>query len=83
MSVCQISNHQSSKCPTIMSVVRCIILQTLKHNILIRSRHLSGVTNVFCDLLSRGHNAEFKPDVKGCQRTREVLYSIPPIVWSI
>ncbi len=59
----------------IMNVVRFIVLQTLNHNILFRSRQM-----FFCDQLRRWSIAEFKA---GCQRARDMPDPIPPVVWTI
>jgi len=48
-----IINKQSSKDPKIMFLVRDLVLQCLKHNILFKSLHVPGRTNILADHLSR------------------------------
>ena len=53
MAVVHILNNFSSKDPTIMILVRLLVLTCIKNNILIRSRHLPGESNLIPDLISR------------------------------
>ena len=53
MAVVHIINNSTSKDPTIMSLLRLLILDCMYFNIMIRSSHLLGRINVLCDLLSR------------------------------
>ena len=53
MAVVHIINNSTSKDPTIMTLLRSLILDCMYFNIIIRSSHLIGKNNVLCDLLSR------------------------------
>ena len=52
-AVVAILNKQSSKCKSIMSILRPLILLLLQHNISFRAVHIPGVDNVVADALSR------------------------------
>ena len=52
-SVVSLINSQSSKDLLIMSLVRSLVLHTLKFNILFRAKHIPGRFNIIADLLSR------------------------------
>jgi len=51
--VVYILNKQSSKNATIMIMLRTLVMILLKYNINLIARHISGKTNVTCDILSR------------------------------
>ena len=51
--VVDIVNKQSSSFPIIMTIVRKLVLYTVKYNINLRSEHIKGDKNVLCDLISR------------------------------
>ena len=53
MAVVQVINKQTAKDPNIMRLLRRLIVQCLKLNILFRSRHVPGVLNILSDKLSR------------------------------
>ena len=53
IAVVHILNNYTSKDPTIMIIVRLIVLSCMKFNIFIRSQHLPGKFNILPDLLSR------------------------------
>ena len=53
MAVVEIINKQSSKDKTIMRLVRRLVLVAMKYNIVFRSLHIRGKTNVLPDHLSR------------------------------
>jgi hypothetical protein len=64
-SVVHILNKRSSKIPRIMGLVRSLVAASMKHNFLLRARHLSSKANLECDLLSRNRVAAFlqiRPD---------------------
>lgn len=52
-AVMYIINNQTCKDESIMSLVRRLVIITLKHNILVKSCHIEGVKNTVPDLLSR------------------------------
>ncbi|MCP4295847.1 MAG: hypothetical protein GY786_09595, partial [Proteobacteria bacterium] len=55
LGVVEIINRQSSssKKPFIMNIVRPLVLLLMKFNIQLRSKHIPGVSNTLCDLISR------------------------------
>lgn len=59
-AVVHIINKQTCKDPLIMLLVRRLVLTCLKHNILVRSTHISGKSNVLPDLLSRLQIRQFQ-----------------------
>ncbi len=78
--VTEILSSQSSKCSQIMIIVHFIVLSSLKHNFLFRALHAPGISNVYCDQLSRGRIKEFK---EGCPHARQDSDNIPLSVWQI
>ena len=46
-------NKNSCRDPLLMSFVRKLVLSCLKHNILLRARHVPGIHNNLADSLSR------------------------------
>lgn len=59
MAVVCLVNKQTSREPNIMCLVRRLVLQCLKYNILFQATHLPGVTNILADKLSRLQIDEF------------------------
>lgn len=55
-----IINKQTCRVPVIMSLVRRIILASMKYNILLHAQHIPGKYNLLPDLLSRLQIAKFK-----------------------
>ena len=53
-------NSQSSKDPLVMSLIRHMVLKLLSFNILFRSRHIPGVSNILSDSLSRLQVTRFR-----------------------
>ena len=52
-SVVTIINSGHSKAPCIMDLVRFLVPISMKHNFLVRARHVPGVSNEIADTLSR------------------------------
>ena len=52
-AVVEILNKQPSKCPTLMSIIRPLVLILLENNITLRSQHVPGLQNNLCDAISR------------------------------
>ncbi|KAL1276538.1 hypothetical protein QQF64_036161 [Cirrhinus molitorella] len=48
-----ITNNGISRCPTIMSVLRRLIWQSVIHNFIIKAEHIPGYVNTVADSLSR------------------------------
>ena len=59
-AVVDIINKQTSREPKIMVLVRRLVLNCLKYNILFKSKHIPGILNRECDLLSRLQVDKFK-----------------------
>ena len=59
-TVVDIINKQTSCEPKVMVLVRRLVRNCLKYNILFKSKHISGVLNRECDLLSRLQVDKFK-----------------------
>ena len=59
-AVVHILNNHTSKDPSIMIIVRLIVLSCMKNNIVIRSQHLPGRYNTLADLLSRNQVQQAK-----------------------
>jgi hypothetical protein len=51
--VVDIINKQSSSKPIIMNIVRPLVLYLMQYNIHLRSKHIPGLENQLCDLISR------------------------------
>ena len=51
--IVSVINTQSSKDPILMSLVRSLVLSTLRHNILFHAAHIPGRLNNIADFLSR------------------------------
>ena len=51
--VVKVLNKQSSTNKIIMSIVRPLVLLLMRHNIMLKSKHIPGLKNVLCDLISR------------------------------
>jgi hypothetical protein len=52
-AVVYIINKQTSKCPIIMAILRPLVLLLLHNNIILKSKHIPGIDNTLCDLISR------------------------------
>ena len=60
MAVVHVINKQSSKDKDIMNLLRRLIVQCLKFNILFQAKHVKGVNNILSDRLSRLQIEEFR-----------------------
>ena len=60
IAVVHILNKYTSKDPSIMIIVRLIVLSCMKYNVFIRSQHLPGKFNILPDLLSRNQVSKAK-----------------------
>ena len=58
-AVVHIINKQTSKDKTLMLLVRRLVIQSLKYNILFKAEHVPGVTNQLSDWLSRQQIPQF------------------------
>ena len=59
-AIVDIINKQMSKHQLVMIFVRDMVLNSLKHNILFRARHIPGVHNTGADCISRLQVEQFK-----------------------
>ena len=60
MSVVHMVNNNSAKCKNCMVLIRKLVLHSLKTNVRIKCKHVSGVRNKFADLLSRLKYKQFR-----------------------
>ena len=74
-SVVAIINSGHSKAPRVMDLVRFFVLISMKHNFLVRARHVPGVNNEIADALSRFQLQRFRELAPGADQTP---YNIPP-----
>ncbi len=51
--VVYIINNQTSKDKRLMSLLRCLVVSCMQHNIMIRAKHIPGLFNVAADAFSR------------------------------
>lgn len=70
-----IINKQTAKESRVMVLIRHLVLCCLRHNILFRSKHVLGILNRECDLLSRLQVEEFR---RLASRADEQPTSVPP-----
>ncbi len=75
-AVVAIINCQTSRCPHIMSLVRCLVLQCLSYNILFKAIHVPGVENSIADSLSRFQMQRFRAAAPEADKEG----TIPPII---
>jgi len=59
-SVVAIINSGHSKAPRVMDLVRFLVLISMKHNFLVRARHVPGAKNGIADALSRFQVQRFR-----------------------
>lgn len=64
-AVVHIINKQSSKDKDIMKLVRKLVINCMKHNILMKAEHIPGHHNILADLLSRFQIKTFREQA-GC-----------------
>ena len=60
MSVVHIINSSTSKDLSIMTLLRTFVLDTMSRNIMVRSQHIIGSSNVIADLIFRGQVSKAK-----------------------
>ena len=72
-AVSVIINSQTSRDETLMNLLRRLVLCTLKHNIMFRSKCLLGRLNVLPDMLSRLQIDEFRKIAVGMNSQPETL----------
>ena len=74
-SVVAIINSGHSKAPRVMDLVRFLVLISMKHNFLVRARHVPGVNNEIADALSRFQVQRFRELAPSADQTP---CTIPP-----
>ncbi|XP_048761600.1 uncharacterized protein LOC125670455 isoform X1 [Ostrea edulis] len=60
MAVVHVINKTTSRSPRVMKIVRKLVLTCLKHNILIKARHIPSKLNSIADCLSRSQWGKFR-----------------------
>jgi len=80
MAMVEAITNNSSHCPYIMAIIRYIVLQCLKYNIMMKCVHIPGLKNVFADQVSRGKFTEF---LQECKTAMQEPDQIPGSVWQI
>ena len=78
-SVVIIINKKSSKSIRVMSLVRVLVLSTLKYNIVIKAKHIPGKINKIADSLSRSDWQLFK---NHCPEADQHGTEIPNHLWN-
>jgi len=79
-SVVDIINKQTSRCPSIMKLVRFFVLQCMKCNLAFCARHIPGKNNKVADALSRFQMERFREEAPGAE-LRETR--IPQFLWDL
>lgn len=79
-AVVHIINRQSSKCPRVMILLRRLVLQCLRCNILFRASHIAGERNEISDSLSRFQMTRFRSLAPNAD---EEPVPIPPLLWQV
>ena len=79
-SVVSIVNRQTSKCPSIMTLVRFFVLQCLKRNITFSARHIPGKDNNIADALSRFQVHRFRHLAPEADQAGAV---VPDFLWRL
>ena len=79
-SVVSIINSGHSKAPRIMDLVRFLVLISMRHNFLVRARHVPGVSNEIADALSRFQMQRFRALVPAADKRP---CTIPPSLMTL
>ena len=79
-SVVAIVNSKTSRCPSIMKLVRFFVLQGLKLNLAFRAKHIPGKMNDIADALSRFQMSRFKKLAPAA--SKEGL-EVPQFLWNL
>ena len=83
-AVVDIINQQTSKHPSIMVLIRDLVLSCLRHNVLFHAKHIPGFYNTRADYISRSQVAKFKelsPDVD--ENPTTIPDNLLPKSWSL
>ena len=80
MAVVNMISQQTSRDPDCMTLIRKMVLICLRHNILFKSKHISGSKNLLADSLSRLQIQKFKTL---CPDAEESKTAIPLAAWSL
>lgn len=80
----EVINKKTTKDKKLLALLRALVLQCLKHNILFRAIHVPGVLNVKADALSRLQVTKFKSLGQGMDR-EPTLVPVPllPESWPL
>ena len=64
-TVADLWQHGSSRCPALMSLVRCMFFAAASNNYTVVIKHIPGSHNVIADALSRAQMAKFRAQAPG------------------
>ena len=79
-AVVEIINNQTCKCPRVMDLVRPLVLQCMRLNTTIKSKHIPGVKNTIADAISRFNTQIFRLNAPAADR---LPTDIPPFLWQL
>ena len=79
-AVVAILNTQTSKCQQVMSLLRFLVLQCLKYNVLFRARHIPGEFNNIADALSRFQASRFR---EAAPHADALATPVPDFIWTL
>lgn len=79
-AVVYVVNKRTAKDPHVMTLVRRLVLLTLKFNIIFRADHIEGTCNSIADAISRCQWSKFRELAPEADR---IPAKIPPEVWNL
>ena len=79
-AVCEIISSQTSKCDRVMDLVRPLVLDCLRLNVIIKARHIRGVDNKLADSLSRFQMQTFH---QAAPQADALPTTIPDYLWQL
>ena len=79
-AVCEIISSQTSKCDRVMDLVRPLVLDCLRLNVIIKARHIRGLDNKLADSLSRFQMQTFH---QAAPQADALPTTIPDYLWQL
>ena len=79
-AVVAILNKQTSKCTHVMKLVRFMVLQCLKYNLLFSAKHIPGKLNNIADALSRFQESRF---LEAAPHAEAFATPVPNFLWTL
>ena len=79
-AVVAILNKQTSKCIHVMKLVRFMVLQCLKYNLLFSAKHIPGKLNNIADALSRFQESRFR---EAAPHAEVFATPVPDFLWTL